>query len=465
MNTHGRDTPDTGRGAAAGERIFEALPPARGRAFAQTWWGLTWLKALEETALDNQQLKKGRSLARQGSVGAVSVRPGRITAVVTGNDRRPYRADVLLRQLDDEEWDRLLGMIADRAGHLAALLDRDMPPALVEDASVTGLDLLPGIGDLEPECACDAWDHCLHTAALSYQMARLLDEDPFVLLLLRGRGERELLDDLQARSAAHAVRGAEEATQAGSARGDGPGEEPGDTDEGVPADEAFALGFLLPPVPGQPLPGAESVTAAVFDGGADPAPGLDVAALEFLAEDAATCAGRMLTEALSPGHAARPLPNPLTTWQDAVRLAAARPTQDITLRLAQGCGRTVLELEAAVRAWRFGGTAALAVLDDEWDPDDRALARAHTQLAEAWDDTDARPRFDAVGNRWTAAGQRAQLRFGQDGRWWPFHKEHGVWWPTGGAEGDPAAALALALSGGGEPGDSFGTAPGDDSPG
>ncbi len=54
---------------------------------------------------------------------------------------------------------------------------------------------------------------CPHTAALCYQLARLLDQDPFVLLLLRGRGERELLDDLQARSA---VRAATDAPQRAS---------------------------------------------------------------------------------------------------------------------------------------------------------------------------------------------------------------------------------------------------------
>ncbi|GAA1184454.1 hypothetical protein GCM10009654_47490 [Streptomyces hebeiensis] len=25
------------------ERVFAALPPARGRAFARTWWGRAWL--------------------------------------------------------------------------------------------------------------------------------------------------------------------------------------------------------------------------------------------------------------------------------------------------------------------------------------------------------------------------------------------------------------------------------------
>ena len=57
------------------ERTFAALPPARGRGFARTWWGTAWLTALEDTALDNGQLKAGRRLARAGAVGAVSVRP------------------------------------------------------------------------------------------------------------------------------------------------------------------------------------------------------------------------------------------------------------------------------------------------------------------------------------------------------------------------------------------------------
>lgn len=51
------------------ERTFAALPPARGRGFAESWWGRAWLKALEDTALDGEQLKKGRgSPARAGSV-------------------------------------------------------------------------------------------------------------------------------------------------------------------------------------------------------------------------------------------------------------------------------------------------------------------------------------------------------------------------------------------------------------
>ena len=71
----GADERDHGRDD--NERTFAALPPARGRGFAQTWWGQAWLKALEDTALDGEQLKRGRRQAREGAVGAVSVREAR----------------------------------------------------------------------------------------------------------------------------------------------------------------------------------------------------------------------------------------------------------------------------------------------------------------------------------------------------------------------------------------------------
>lgn len=51
------------------ERTFAALQPAHGRGFAESWWGRAWLKALEDTALDGEQLKRGGgSPARAGSV-------------------------------------------------------------------------------------------------------------------------------------------------------------------------------------------------------------------------------------------------------------------------------------------------------------------------------------------------------------------------------------------------------------
>ncbi|MER5554770.1 SWF or SNF family helicase [Streptomyces sp. NPDC002793] len=422
------------------ERTFGALPPAQGRAFASSWWGRTWLKALEDTALDGRQLKAGRRLAREGRVGAVSVRPGRLTAVVQDRDSTTYRSDVLLQELSEEEWDRFLDMASERSGHIAALLDREMPPHLVEDAAAAGLDLLPGIGDLEPECTCDAWDHCPHSGALCYQVARLLDQDPFVLLLLRGRDERRLLDELQVRSAARAAGGAD----TGLAGEDRSGVQ---ASRGVRADEAYAARDILPPLPPPPPLPAEPGLPPSLDTETDPAAGVEPSALEFLAADSAARAFAMLAEALTAGHEQQPVPAGLTPEQDAVRLAAdGRPDARLTARLGAASGHGAAGLDGAVRAWRIGGTAALAVYDEEWLPGPDELARAGAQLAAAWEEAEA-PRLRAAGNRWTVVGSTAQLRYGRDGRWWPYAEERGRWVPAGPAEDDPAAALAGVLSG------------------
>ncbi|MFF5566906.1 SWF or SNF family helicase [Streptomyces sp. NPDC012623] len=432
-------------------RTFAAAPPARGRGFAVTWWGRAWLKALEDAALDGGQLRAGRARAREGAVGAVSVRPGRITAVVRDRDGSAHRSDVLLRRLTDEEWDRFVAMAADRAGHVAALLDRDMPPHLVEDAASAGVELLPGLGDLEPECGCEAWDHCAHSAALCYQLARLLDQDPFVLLLLRGRSERGFLDALQRRGAP-----VDDGAPADGGTPTGSG-----SPAGVDAVTAFAARDILPPLPAPgPLP-PEPGQPPSLDTGKAPPDGVDTEALGFLAAATAARALRMLSDALRPDHGQQPVEQELTVRQDCVRLAAAappaagrtvgHPTASLTGRLAAGAGPAPEELDPAVRAWRYGGAEALAVLDGEWAPDTAALLRAEAALGAAWEEGDRPALRHAGAGRWNAAGAPpehvpAQLRYGPDGRWWPYREERGRWVPAGPGDHDPAAALAAVTA-------------------
>ncbi|MZF89870.1 SWIM zinc finger family protein, partial [Streptomyces sp. SID5643] len=216
-------------------RTFPPFPPRDGDRFAESWWGNAWVGALEQGALDAKRLERGRGYAGQGHVDAISVTPGLVLAYVQGSRPRPYRVQVRLRTLDDTDWDRFLEAAADRPGHIAALLDKEMPQSLAE----CGVPLLPGPGDLDPRCSCPDRGHpCKHAAALCYQTARLLDADPFVLLLLRGRGERDLLDALSRLNATRAAR---------AARDKGPAPLPG-----VRAAEVLAS-RALPPLPA-PLP-------------------------------------------------------------------------------------------------------------------------------------------------------------------------------------------------------------------
>ncbi|MFS4104772.1 SWIM zinc finger family protein, partial [Streptomyces sp. PD-S100-1] len=411
-------------------RTFPALPArptaeAEGAGFAETWWGEAWLTALEEGALDAARLARGRGYAERGHVDAITVTPGLVLAYVQGSRPRPYRVQVRVRTLGDAEWARFLDAAADRPGHIAALLDKEMPQTLAD----CGVPLLPGPGDLEPHCSCPDRGHpCKHAAALCYQTARLLDADPFVLLLLRGRGERELLDALSRLSAARAARAA--------------GDRRPDDLPGVRATEALAPRTLPPlPAPLPPPPHPEQPPAyPAAPGGPDPF------ALDQLATDAAARAHVLLTTGRDPVGG-------LTLWQDAVRLAAARPGSGLTAAtralyasLAAATGRTPNELARAVAAWRQGGLAGLAVLEEPWDPPAGRFDRARPLLLAA-----DLPAFRPHRNRLTHPGGHLQLRLGRDGLWYAYESEPGRedWWPRGTPDLDPVGALtALATPAG-----------------
>lgn len=424
-------------------RTFDALPPAKGsRApFAESWWGRAWLAALEESSLDPGRLQRGRTYARRGAVGQVTIDHGSATATVQGSRPAPYRSRVRVRRLTDQQWDHLLDVIAERAAHIAALLDGEMPPGLADDAEAAGVTLLPGPQDLEPACNCPDWgEPCKHAAALCYQVARLLDRDPFVLLLLRGRGEHELTDELGRRNQ---VRAAAEAAVSSPAAGSTtvvPRPRAGD-----PAGPAFSSGTGRPPLPALPLLPEQAGCGPALAESAVPEPGLDPVALELLAADTALRAHHLLAAALDTSrHAGNAPPVPLTEWQDTVRLAAEHPSMEVFARLAVNCGRAPTALAAATRAWRFGGAASLDVLEHPWNPPAGRLERDREALRADWTDG-APPRLRTWRNRWTVEGRDAQLRLSREGLWYPYTKDRGAWWPAGPPDADPAVVLTALL--------------------
>ncbi|MCX4582915.1 SWIM zinc finger family protein [Streptomyces sp. NBC_01481] len=400
-------------------RTFPALQPLEGEDFASSWWGNAWVEALEDTALDHARLTRGRAYARRGHVDAITVTPGRVMAYVHGTRPRPYRTEIRLRTLTDGDWGDFLATAAARPDHIAALLDKDVPHAL---ASVA--DLLPTPGDLIPDCSCpDDGYPCKHAAALCYQTARLLDEDPFVLFLMRGRGEREILADLSHRNA---TRSAAERTGAASGT-------PAPT---VPASEALAprpLRSLPPPFAPPAHPGRPPAYPQT-PGAPDPL------ALDLLATEAAARAHTLLTTGTDPVAQ-------LTQWQDAVRLAAAHPGSGLTAStralyrdLAVATDHTPTDLARAVAAWRQGGLAALAVLEEPWDPPAGPFDRARPALVAA-DFPHFRPWRNHLSTR------SLQLRFGRDGLWYGYESDpdREDWWPRGTPDADPVGALAALL--------------------
>jgi uncharacterized Zn finger protein len=420
-------------------------PPTGSREdFTTTWWGAAWIEAFERGATAQARLARGRTYARGGYVAGATVDPGRIVASVRGSRPRPYRAVIRLLELTDEEWDAFLDVVAARPADIAALLDRDMPPGLLDAAAAAGVRLLPAGGEPAPSCSCPDDGHpCKHAAALAYETARFLDDDPFLLFLLRGRGEQEIFEELARRNALYAADVTERRTAAadvptvsarealaGTARPALPAPLPPPSAPGEPP--------ALPDAPGRPVSGHRAASREEFES-------LDADALTFLATDAATRAHASLTGKATgtdaaTGIASGPL-HRLSLWQDAARTAATHPRltgrgtfSPLFARLAESAGGTATDLARAAAAWRQGGEAGLAVLDEPWDPPAGDFDRARSALAAAG--------LHMTIDRNRLCAGRLQLRYGRDGRWYRYVEGPGDGhWPEGPAADDPVEAL------------------------
>ncbi|WP_406721781.1 hypothetical protein OG968_34735 [Streptomyces althioticus] len=415
-------------------RGFPAFPARRGgRARGQSFWAAQWTEAMEDVWPEEGPLKKGRSFARTGRIGPITVSPGRVAAEVYGGEET-YRTRLTLTVLDDDEWDLLWEKTADRPAETGALLAGDLPEDLLEAVEDARVRMLPGYGDLDADCGCDALDHpCQHATALAYQLSWLLDSDPWLLLRIRGRAAWEAVEELKSALLLRALAGDEEEDEPGET---GTETEPVTTppapDPGTYAAQRAAYARPATPLPAlPPLPEPPAAPE-------EPPTGIEAGPLDRLAADAALRARELLAHAHGFGTA---LPEPLDVWQDTVRLAATHPDPRVVQRLRTGCGRPGEDLDRAAAAWRTGGRAALDVLEHPWTPPAQQTARARTALATAWE-AEELPPITVEGNRWTLTGRDLQLRLGRDGRWYPYRRRDTLWWPAGPPSTDPAQTLA-----------------------
>lgn len=169
-------------------------PRTRRRAPATSWWGRAWTRSVEELAYEPDDVVRARTLARSGRFGAIAVEPGLAAAVLTETDGSTLLVRLQVEQLSDRDWDDFAAEVARHAGHVADLLAGELTPALVEAADEVGVEVLPGADVLDAACGCEAWAQpCVHALGLATQLAWLVDQDPFCLLLLRGCSRERLL--------------------------------------------------------------------------------------------------------------------------------------------------------------------------------------------------------------------------------------------------------------------------------
>jgi uncharacterized Zn finger protein len=168
-------------------------------SIGSTWWSRRFVAVLESLSMGGR-LTRGRTYARKGQVLRLAVRPGAVSSTVQGSRPEPYQVSIGLRVLDDDAWQAVESALASQALYRAQLLAGELPGELEEVFAAAGAPLFPRTArELSMRCTCpDAAVPCKHIAATFYLLAERFDDDPFELLLWRGRSREELLADLAA---------------------------------------------------------------------------------------------------------------------------------------------------------------------------------------------------------------------------------------------------------------------------
>lgn len=164
-------------------------------------WADSWLASLDETGpWAAQSRQRGEALVRRGRVTGVQITAGRVSAQVREDRVAPYDVRLTLPVPSDTAWERAVSALAGELRTTAALLDGRATAHIDETMAASGAPLLPRSGELGGHCTCaDPETLCVHVAALHHAVAHLLERDPFVLFLLRGRSRDRVLDELRAR--------------------------------------------------------------------------------------------------------------------------------------------------------------------------------------------------------------------------------------------------------------------------
>ena len=377
------------------------MTPAR-RDFGSTWWGQAWIDALEGRAVhDPNRLPRGRTYARQGRAYALGFAPGTVTALVRGSRPHPYEVLLQLRQFREDEWEWVLDAIAATASHAAALLDGELDPGIVADARAAEVELLPRSGELRTACTCpDDAEPCKHAAAVCYELADAIDEDPFVLLLLRGLDRSGVLDAVRARRA--------------TVDAAGPTSPPPLAEPGVVARDAWRR--EPGPLPHAPTPRAASGRPAAWPSDPPRHAPFDAIGMRRLAVDAIERAWRMRTDDASACL-------DLDARDDLARRAARADRAEARV-LAERAGLSDAQLGGMADAWDVAGADGVHVIDEpSWIPTIAEMVAARDLVATI---INPRAAIQVRANRITVGGSR-QFRRSRDGRWYRFEKLAGRW--------------------------------------
>lgn len=172
----------------------------------ESWWSERWVKSLEAMNM-GARLARGKTYARKGQVASLKLDERGAHARVQGSRPKPYEVTIRLKALGAKEWGGVLDALAAEAIFAAELLAGEMPRDVDMAFLKAGASLFPGRStDLHTACSCpDYANPCKHIAAVHFILAERLDDDPFLLFLLRGATKETVLKGLRKRRSGASV--------------------------------------------------------------------------------------------------------------------------------------------------------------------------------------------------------------------------------------------------------------------
>ncbi|MBD3235211.1 MAG: hypothetical protein GF330_00715 [Candidatus Eisenbacteria bacterium] len=202
---------------ALAKRGVEIQPVSiRGRAITRTFWGNAWCDHLESFSDYANRLPRGRTYVRNGSVCHLEMRPGVVSAWVSGSTL--YRVNIGIRKLPKRKWASLKSRCGGEIGSLLELLEGRFSDAVMEVVTDRETGLFPNPLEITLDCDCPDWAlMCKHVAAVLYGVGARLDERPELLFVLRGVNHEELITE----SVGHIGRHASRDRDAGAGSGGG----------------------------------------------------------------------------------------------------------------------------------------------------------------------------------------------------------------------------------------------------
>ncbi|MCY4081949.1 MAG: hypothetical protein OXF54_17025 [Caldilineaceae bacterium] len=169
-------------------------------------WSGRWYEYLKGQGFD---LKRGQTLARRMQVKSLEVQFGRIRAEVSESHRGGCQVEIEVLPLRDDEWSAVLDALAEEALYAAQLLAGDnewegflsLLDTVFNDARVALLSPSSEAGEVEASCAeCQGHSSpCRHALVALYRFGQMIGDDPWMLLLLRGRDRHQVLTGLRLR--------------------------------------------------------------------------------------------------------------------------------------------------------------------------------------------------------------------------------------------------------------------------